>query len=130
MSEIHSDLRASYDAAFIFPFARYAWKSRRARSYWIDLALLQDALAGPVSNIIKEGDCAYVYAGDDDYFVGVKDPASLRARLQRWHGELVAGLEKFVPTSEAEASDLTSMRRFASEIWAVTEKAIDIERAR
>lgn len=126
----HSDLRASFDAAFIFPFASYAWNSKRARSCWYDLEGWQDNLLGPVSHIVEDGDCAYVYARDDAYFAGVDDPGTLHARLQRWHNELIAGLKRFVPTSQAEASDLTFMRQFADEMWVVTEQAIEIERVR
>jgi hypothetical protein len=130
VSKHHSHLRAPFDAAFVFPFASYAWKSERARSCWIDLSAWGDNLAGPVSRIVEHGDCAYVYRRNDAYFTGVDDPAALHARLKGWHGEMVAGLRRFVPASEAEASDLTSMRQFADEMWAVTEQAIEVERAR
>ena len=130
MSKHHSQLRAAFDAAFVFPFASYVWQSERARSCWIDLEGWQDNLAGPVSHIVEHGDCAYVYRRNDSYFTGVDDPVALHARLRGWHGKMVAGLERFVPASAAEASDLTSMRQFADGMWAVTEKAIEIERAR
>lgn len=126
----HSHLRAAFDAAFVFPFARYAWKSERARSFWIDLEGWQDNLAGPVSHIIEHGGCAFVYDRNDDYFTGVDDPATLRARLQGWHGEMMTGLKQFVPTSEAEANDLACMRQFAEEMWAIAEQALQVERAR
>ncbi|WP_297509463.1 hypothetical protein [uncultured Caulobacter sp.] len=130
MSKHNSHLRAAFDAAFVFPFAAYVWQSERARSCWIDLEGWQDNLAGPVSHIVEHGDCAYVYRRNDAYFTGVDDPAALHARLQSWHGEMVAGLKRFVPTSEAEANDLAAMRQFADEIWAVTEQAIEVERTR
>jgi hypothetical protein len=126
----HSHLGAPFNAAFVFPFASYVWKSQRARSCWIDLEWWQDNLAGPVSHIVEHGDCAYVYLRNDAYFAGVDDPATLHARLQGWHDKLVEGLKRFVPTSQAEASDLTSMRQFADEMWAVTEQAIEVERSR
>ena len=131
MSSKHpSLLRATFDAAFVLPFASYPWKSERARSCWIDLEGWQDNLAGPVSHIIEHGDCAYVYSRNDAYFTGVDDPGALHARLRGWHGEMVAGLKRFMPVSEAEANDLTAMRQFADEMWAVTEQAIEVERAR
>lgn len=130
VSKHHLHLRAAFDAAFVFPFASYVWQSERARSCWIDLEGWQDNLAGPVSHIVEHGDCAYVYRRNDAYFTGVDDPAALHARLQGWHGEMVAGLKRFVPASEAEARDLTSMRQFADEMWAATEQAIEVERAR
>ncbi|WP_145998388.1 hypothetical protein [Caulobacter flavus] len=129
-SKSHSDLRPAFDAAFIFPFARYAWKSERARSCWIDLEGWQDNLAGPVSHIIEHGGCAYVYGRNDAYFTGVDDPSTLRTRLQGWHDEMVIGLKRFAPASEAEANDLVSMRQFADEMWAVAEQALQLEEAR
>ncbi len=125
-----SELRTSYDAAFIHPFADHSWESKRGRSFWIELEILQDRLAGPLWSIVNYGGCAYVYAREDAYFTGVSDPATLQARLDDSHGQLVAHLGRFVPTSLAEEKDLLSMRRFAAQMWAVAEKAIAIEETR
>jgi hypothetical protein len=131
-SEMSSEpnLRAGFDAAFIYPFASHSWKSKRGRLYWVDLEYWQDALAGPISSVVEAGDCAYVYTRDDEYFAGVYDPDALRTRLQQWHDRLTVSLNDFVPASPGEADDLASMRRFASEMWVVVEQAIGIERAR
>lgn len=129
-SEEHQSLQAEFDAAYIFPLAKYPWRSRRARSSWLDLEGWQDALAGPVYSIVQNGNCAYVYARDDEFFVGVVDPAALDIRLREWHAKLTAGLDHFVPATEAEEADFEAMRLFASQMWAVAEKAIEIERLR
>ncbi|MDC7677391.1 hypothetical protein [Asticcacaulis machinosus] len=125
-----TNLVAEFEAAYIFPLAQYAWQSERGRSCWIDLEIWQDALAGPIYNIIKDGNCAYVYTRNDDYFAGVNDATTLYDKLQQWHGKLDAGLDSFIPTTHAEEIDLTAMRQFASKMWAVAEKAIEIERRR
>ena len=125
-----TSLRADFEAAYIFPLAQYAWQSERGRECWIDLEVWQDALAGPVYSIINDGNCAYVYARNDEYFAGVNDATALYALFQQWHGELSAGLDSFVPTTDAETIDLTSMRQFAHHMWVVAEKAIEIERRR
>jgi hypothetical protein len=91
------------------------------------LILLEDALAGPIFTVAETGGCAYVYAREDEFFRGVDRPAALRERLQRWHTELVEGIERFVPCSSAEAADLLSMRQIASGIWAIAELACQIE---
>jgi hypothetical protein len=92
--------------------------------------LLEDALAGPIYSVAETGGCGYVYAREDEFFSGVDGPADLRKRLQRWHTELVEGIENFVPLSSAEAADLLAMRQFASGIGAVAELACDIEASR
>jgi hypothetical protein len=125
-----SDLRAKFNDAFIFPFAAYPWKSKRGRSCWIDLEGWSDALAGPIYSVVEQGECAYVYDRDDEYFAGISEPAALRARLRHWHDKLIAGLDRFAPASPDEATDLASMRQFAEAMWVVSEQAIDIERAR
>ncbi|GGZ34081.1 hypothetical protein [Asticcacaulis endophyticus] len=125
-----TNLVAEFEAAYIFPLAQYAWQSERGRSCWIDLEIWQDALAGPIYSIINDGNCAYVYARNDDYFAGVNDATALYARLQQWHGKLSTGLESFIPTTYAEKSDLTAMRQFARQMWLVAEKAVTIERNR
>ncbi len=125
-----TDLRVRFDAAYIFPFAKHSWKTKRGRLCWVELEVLQAALAGPLYHLIECGDCAYVYTRDDEYFAGVNDPAALLARLQQWHDQLIAGLDRFIPRTQAEATDLASMRQFASEMWAIAEQAIGIERAR
>ena len=129
-SDIHSILRARFDAAFVFPIAAHPWKTKRGRSFWIELEWWQDALAGPLSSIVERGECAYVYKRDDEFFAGVDDPTTLRARLRQWHENLIAGLDRFDPGLSAEMIDLESMRQFASTMWDVAEQAIDIERVR
>jgi len=129
-SESPSDLAAKYDAAFIFPFAKHSWKTRRAESCWVDLEGWIDHLAGPVSNIVKYGDCAYVYTRNDKFISGINNPTELYAWFRRGYEGLIAGLNDFVPSSREEEADLASMHQFAAEIWVVVEQAIEIERTR
>ena len=119
-----------FEAAFIFPYASYPWKSKRGRECWLDVEWWQDCLAGPVSTIVEHAGCAYVYARNDEFFTDVTEPAALLARLRHWHEKLVAGVDGFAPTSPDEAADLASMRQFALAIWAVSEEAWEIERDR
>lgn len=128
-SAYSTDLGSQFDAAFLSPFTRYAWQSRRARSCWMELQGYQDALAGPIYSVLKSGNCAYIYALENAYFSGVRDPDTLHARLRYWHSKLIAGLDDFVPRDEAEQVDLAAMREFARKTWFVAEKAIDIERS-
>lgn len=131
MSEVTpTDLLASYEAAYTFPFSKYSWRSARGRACWHNLEGWQDALAGPVSSIARNGGCSYVYTRDDQHFAGVNDPSALYSRLKDWHGRLIAALDDFVPASETEEIGLASMREFASAMWAVTEEAVEVERAR
>jgi len=125
-----SALRADFEAAFVFPFNGHAWQSERGRERWADLEVVQDSLAGPLHSIVESGGCAYVYAREDEFFSGVDGPAALHARLGKWHGELMARLDEFAPTSAAEAADLEAMRQFATAMWMVTERAIEVERTR
>ena len=129
-SDSQKGLRSKFDAAYVYPVAKHSWETAQGRLCWIDLELLRAALAGPLYSVAEKGNCTYVYTRDDEYFAGVSDPSALLARLQQWHDELLAGLDRFAPTSEAEATDLASMRQFATEMWSVAEQAIEIERAR
>lgn len=128
-TDAKSDLRRRFEAAF-YPSFRHQWESERARWDWVDLEPSIDALAGPLYSIVETGGCAYVYPRDDGYFTGVDEPDTLRERLRHWHEKLVEAIDRFVPTSPAEAADLASMRHFVAEIWAFTEEACDIEHAR
>jgi len=83
-----SELRSAFDTAFL----HRRLSTKRGRWHWIDLEVLRDSLAGPLWSIVNHGGCAYVYARDDDYFAGVSDPVTLRARLRQWHDELVTGV--------------------------------------
>jgi hypothetical protein len=124
------NLQSAFEAAYIFPFAKYAWRSQRARHLWVDLEVWQDALAGPVSTIIEDGNCAYVYAREDEFFAGINDPAALQARLQQWHAQLTAKLALFIPENLDENTDLEAIQGFTSGMWSVAEKAIEIEKRR
>lgn len=124
------DLHTAYEAAFHYSFSNRSWRSKPARRCWLDLEGWQDALAGPVSSIVKRGNCAYVYERDDVYFSGVTDPDALLARLRQWHGRLTEGLDRFVPETTAEEADLAMMRGLAREMWSVAERAMEIERDR
>jgi hypothetical protein len=129
-NDFPTDLHADYEAAFTYPFSTHYWQSKRGRSHWVWMEGWQDCLAGPIRNIVKEGSCAYVYDRDDSYFAAVNDPATLYAYLKRNHQGLRDGVGRFTPTSRNEEIDLASMHRFATAIWAVAEKAIEIERNR
>lgn len=124
-----SDLEHRFEAAFYSP-AGHRWKSERGRWAWLDLEVWQDALAGPLYSIKETGGCGYVYRRDDEHFSGVDEPVALRERLRRWYDKVVEGIDRFVPTSPAEAADLVSMRQFAADIWAFAEAACDIEQGR
>ena len=124
-----SDLKRRFEAAF-HPPAGHRWESDRGRSAWLDLEIWQDALAGPLHSIKETGGCAYVYLRDDEHFTGVDEPVALREKLRHWHDKVVEGIDRFVPTSPAEAADLVSMRQFAADIWAFAEAAFDIEQDR
>ena len=104
-----------------------SWKSERGCDLWIDTEILQDYLAGPISQIVKTGGCAYVYERDDAYFEGVGDPKGLKTRLLGWHNELVKEIEGFQPTTSAESEDAGRMHQLASDMWAVAETACEIE---
>lgn len=123
------DLENQFDAAFFVP-AKFHWQSRRALFHWIDRELLQDDLAGPIYSIVRNGGCDYVYGREDDYFRGVNNPADSRSQLRQKLSQMVEFIESFAPASSAEAADLDSMRRFASEMESVVETACDIEQRR
>lgn len=129
-SDNFSDLGHEFDAAFIYPIASHRWSTKRGRSHWLDLEGWRSSLAGPIWSIVKKGGCAYVYDRDDEFFAGVNEPAALRARLRQWHDKLVVGLERFQATSPAEETDVASMQQFARAMWAVAERACDIEQSR
>ncbi|WP_156420534.1 MULTISPECIES: hypothetical protein [unclassified Sphingopyxis] len=122
-------LERQFRQAFYVP-AHHNWKSKRGHSHWIDLEVLRDGLAGPLYGILETGGCSYVYGREDVYFCGVDTPAALRARLQQWHIEIVAAIDRFVPAAPSELADLVSMRKFASDIWTAVEAACEIERRR
>ncbi|MBY8826283.1 hypothetical protein [Sphingomonas colocasiae] len=127
---LHPNLNEQFEAAFHYPFTTHDWRTKRGRAKWVDLEDLQDRLAGPIYSVVENGGCAYVYSRDDQYFKGVDEPETLRARLQAWYGELVKGIDDFSPASPAESADAASMRQFANAIWAVAERAHEIERER
>ncbi len=124
------ELQDALRAAFIAPFASHKWQSRRSRSHWVELEGWQDAIAGPLFSITETGGCEYVYSRDDEYFVGVVGPATLRRRLLEWHSKLASGVEEFIPETTAEADDLSYMRAIAEEICDLVERSCRIEEAR
>lgn len=130
MTNIDDNLATQFKIAFQFPPFKRRLKTKRAQWYWINLSVLVDDLAGPLSAILNTGGCAYVYPREDRYFAGVTDPLALRAVWRRWHGELCGHVDVFEPASVNEAADLELMRRFASDILAVGERLLDIEQAR
>jgi hypothetical protein len=104
--------------------------SARGRSNWVDLEVWQDALAGPLSSITSAWGCGYVFAREDGYFVGVRAPLGLRARLLEWHAGLAAGIELFAPATPGEAADLAFMRSLVDRMRELVERACDVERER
>jgi hypothetical protein len=126
-NDVGSDPQQQYADAFVRAFAERRWKSQRGLFHWIDTEASQTALAGPLHAVKETGGCAYVYTRDDECFRGVDGPTALRERLRRWHGEMVAVIDAFVPASPDEAADLAAMRKIAADIWAVAETACAIE---
>lgn len=96
---------------------------KASRSHWVELEGWQDAIAGPLSAVIKTGNCDYVYARHDHYFSGVNDPSELRTRLLEWHAALMAGVERFDPSNEHEVIDLAFMRSVAGRMRELVEQA-------
>ncbi len=92
--------------------------------------ILAGRLNRTCSSIVENGNCIYVYGRNDEFFSEVDDPAALHIRLRQWHLKLTAGLDRFIPATDAEKADLEAMRQFASDMWAVAEKAIEIEQLR
>ena len=125
-----TDLNTEFEAAFYASTKTYTWNASRARHAWIDLEVIEASIAGPLYSIVNTGGCAYVYTRDDEYFTGVTNPDTLLARLKQSHDKLAQGVEDFVPANDAEAADQAAMRGFTAAIWAVTEKAIAVERQR
>jgi len=129
-TEEEMPLGEAFEKAFIAPFASHRWRSRRARSHWVDLEGWQSSMAGPIDKIVRTGGCEYVYSRTDWYFATVEDPESLRRRLLEWHVGLAAGVERFIPANEGEAEDLAYMRSVAEEMRSVVERACAAERDR
>lgn len=110
---------AAYRAAFIEPFASHRWGSR--------LELLQDNLAGPLAT---PGGCRHVYTRDDQYFRGVTDPETLRARLLEWHDELAARISQFKPQTSRQRADFIYMNSRLAIMKELIEALIVTERQR
>lgn len=127
--EDSSVLENRFNAAF-YVLTKFNWKSKRAFFHWIDTEHLQTYLAGPIYSVVHHGACDYVYGREDDYFRDVDNPRALRNRLLQWHGQMVAIIDGFDPTSPAESADLFSMRQFASDMRNVIEAACAIEQRR
>jgi hypothetical protein len=130
MAEVLTDLREAFEALFTAPFASHPWASARGRSHWLELEGWQDAMAGPLSSIARDGGCGYVYPRQDEYFAGVGDPTGLRARLLEWHTGLAAGVERFAPATPSEAADLEFMRSVVGRMRELVERACVVEWAR
>jgi len=130
MAEAPPELREAFDDLFTAPFVSHRWASAVGRSHWVELEGWQGSLAGPLSAIAKSGGCEYVYPRDDWYFAVVSDPPSLRARLLEWHAGLSAGVERFAPSSPAEAADLEFMRSVVGRMEELVERACAVEQAR
>lgn len=90
----------------------------------------QDAIAGPLWSIVKDGGCEYVYSREDSFFAGVDDPTALRNRLFEWHARLTAKLKSFTPASPAEHRDRRLMNSRLADIVALIDRALEIESQR
>jgi hypothetical protein len=125
-----SDFKMAFDAAFIASCDRRSWNTARGRCHWLKSESWQDAIAGPLWSILKNGGCEYVYPRQDPYFAGVHDPSSLRNRLLEWHAKLASNLETFEPASNDERRDQSFMESLLANIRVVIERAIEIESRR
>lgn len=130
MAEVPADLRETFKALFITPFASHRWASAAGRSHWVELEGWQGSLAGPLSAIAESGGCEYVYSRDDWYFAAVNDPPSLRARLLEWHAGLTAGVARFAPSTPDETADLEFVRSLADQMRELVERSCALEQAR
>jgi hypothetical protein len=122
-----NDLKAAFDAAF--GYGR-SWNTARGRWHWIESEGWQDAIAGPLWSIAKDGGCEYVYQRQDSCFASVHDPSLLRNLLLEWHAKLAASLGKFAPTSEDERLDQSFMESSLADILVLIERATEIESRR
>ena len=87
-------------------------------------------MAGPVSSIVREGGCEYVYPRQDRYFAGVDNPSDLRLRLLEWHRALAVRVDAFVPASDEESEDLIYMRSIVDTMFQVVEHVTEVESRR
>jgi len=124
------NLEQAFRAAFVEPYASRQWASMRAKSYWVDLEGWQDSIAGPVSSIVQNGGCEYVYQRTDWGFAGVDDPESLKRFLLGKHSGLSSAVEQFEPASDAESADCVYMRAQIGAMRSVIERATEIESRR
>ena len=90
-----------FDAAFDRPDL----ESEAGFDLWADLELTSDWLAGPMYNVLTDGNHDYVYGDPDGRFPGVTDAASFREWALDLGWEYLAGVAKFEPVSDAERSD-------------------------
>lgn len=87
-------------------------------------------MAGPISSVVKSGNCRYVYLREDAYFAGVKDAKTLLDRLMKWHIGLVTGINRFVPESIGEIEDIEYMHKTANTMLQLVQQTYEVERDR
>ena len=57
----------TFDEVFIAP----SFKSKRVFELWLNLEIVSVTLAGPLYNILNNGDCNYVYTDKENRLPGV-----------------------------------------------------------
>jgi hypothetical protein len=124
------DLREAYELAFTAPYASHRWRSIRGHRHWMELEASQDLMAGPLYAIVNTGGCGYVYAREDEYFVGVTQPCELHARLLEWHVGLVRAVDRFTASTPSQTVDLAYMRYVLAIMRDLIERGFEVERAR
>lgn len=124
-------LPKAFREIFIASCHRDSWHTTAGRSHWLESEGWQDAIAGPISSILNDGGCPYVYSRPDSSFAGVHDPSSLRTWLIEWHEKVASSAARFSPrhpmpkiaTGGSLESLLAAMRK-------LTEDAIAMESRR
>jgi len=111
--------RLAFKAAFSSPKV----ESDRAKDLAFDLMVFEEALAGPMYNVLTAGNHSYVFTDSEGRFPGVVDHASFR----RWAVSLARsyqdGVAKFEPTTPSEERDRSILSEKADALMKVIDAA-------
>jgi hypothetical protein len=114
------EFQAAFDAAFSPPSV----ESERARELLLwDLDVVSEALKGPMSRVLNEGNHDYVYRNEDGRFPGVVDAASFRAWAISVGQHYERLVRKFAPQTPEEVRDREILLRIAASMRKVVDAA-------
>lgn len=122
------DIKEQFDIEFDNAFHWQKLVTKRCKDLQVDLEMTAEFLVGPLYNILKYGNCDYIFKKDEKRFPGVATVEDFRLWAMQLAEEYRKGVEGFLALNSTEAADQAKLLEKAIAMHRVAELAYQIQK--